>query len=101
MARLPNSSGGVTESSALREGVRVRSHILGNKPRISIAEIIGNSSPHALLGQLRARNPVHSRDALAYTDRCLFGARERKDKIVGTIAEPRKGILLQALLRTL
>jgi hypothetical protein len=33
---------------------------------------------------------VHLRDALVYTDRCLFGARERKDKIVGTIAEPPK-----------
>jgi hypothetical protein len=40
------------------------------------------------------------RDTLVYTDRCLFGARKRKDKIVGTIAEPRKGILLRTLLRT-
>jgi hypothetical protein len=79
----------------------VRPDILGNKPRISLAEFIGNSSPHVLLEQLRARKPVHLRDALAYTDRCLFGARERKDKIVGTIAEPRKGTLLLPILRTL
>jgi hypothetical protein len=39
--------------------------------------------------------------ALVYTDRCLFGARERKEKIVGTIAEPRKGTLLREILRTL
>jgi hypothetical protein len=30
----------------------------------------------------------------------LFRARERKVKIVGTIAEPRKGTLWRAILRT-
>jgi hypothetical protein len=36
-----------------------------------------------------SQQTVHLRDALVYTDRCFSGARERKDNLVGTIAEPR------------
>jgi hypothetical protein len=36
-----------------------------------------------------------------YTDRHLLGARERKNEIVGTIAEPRKGSRWRAILRNL
>src|SRR5215211_5746653 len=35
-----------------------------------------------------------------YTGRHLFRARERRDEIVGTIAEPRKGALWLPILRT-
>jgi hypothetical protein len=40
------------------------------------------------------------RDALVYKGTGLFRARERKDNIVGTIAEPRKGAVWMAILRT-
>jgi hypothetical protein len=40
------------------------------------------------------------RDALVYKGTGLFRARERKDNIVGTIAEPRKGAVWRAILRT-
>src|SRR5215210_6044266 len=43
---------------------------------------------------------AHLRNALVYTGRHLFRARERKDNIVGTIAEPRKGAVWRAILRT-
>jgi hypothetical protein len=47
-------------------------------------------SPRAAESQER----VHLRDVLVYTGGGTFsGARERKDEIVGTIAEPRKGPL--------
>jgi hypothetical protein len=39
-------------------------------------------------------------DALVYKGTGLFRARERKDNIVGTIAEPRKGAVWRAILRT-
>src|SRR5919112_102819 len=39
------------------------------------------------------------RDALVYTGTHLFRARERKDEIVGTIAEPRKDVLWRVVLR--
>jgi hypothetical protein len=40
------------------------------------------------------------RDALVYKGNEHFRARERKDNIVGTIAEPRKGAVWRAILRT-
>jgi hypothetical protein len=40
------------------------------------------------------------RDALVYKGTGLFRARERKDNIVGTIAEPRKGAVWLPILRT-
>jgi hypothetical protein len=43
---------------------------------------------------------IHLRDALVYTGTHLFRARERKDEIVGTIAEPRKDALWRMILRT-
>jgi hypothetical protein len=38
-------------------------------------------------------------DALVYKGTGIFRARERKDNIVGTIAEPRKGAVWMAILR--
>jgi hypothetical protein len=60
-------------------------------------EFIAAWSPSAVESQ----QTVHFRDALVYTDGCFSGARERKDNLVGTIAEPRKGALWRAILRRL
>jgi hypothetical protein len=49
-------------------------------------EFIAACSPRAAESQ----QTVHLRDAFVYTDRCFSGARERKDNLVGTIAEPPK-----------
>src|ERR687898_1425431 len=48
-----------------------------------------------------SQQTVHLRAALVYTERCFLGARERKDNLVGTIAEPRKDALWLLNLRTL
>src|SRR5918994_43082 len=48
-----------------------------------------------------SQQTVHLRAALVYTDRCFSGARERKDNLVGKIAEPRKDALWLLNLRTL
>jgi len=46
--------------------------------------------------------PVNKAASLSvYTGRHLLGARERKNEIVGTIAEPRKRPLWLPILRTL
>jgi hypothetical protein len=58
---------------------------------------IAACSPRAAESQ----KTVHLRDAFVYTGEALFGARERKDEIVGTIAEPRKGALWRLNLRGL
>jgi hypothetical protein len=51
--------------------------------------------------QLVATKIIHLGDVLGAYDCYRVRARERKDKIVGTIAEPRKGTLWLPILRTL
>src|SRR5215203_313222 len=61
-------------------------------------------SEYGCLGVRTRRNvskAVHSSNDHVSTGRHLLGARERKNKIVGTIAEPPKGALWPSILRTL
>jgi hypothetical protein len=53
------------------------------------------------LSQLVATKIIRLGDVLGTYGCYLVRARERKDKIVGTIAEPRKGTLWLVILRTL
>src|SRR5215216_343255 len=60
-------------------------------------------SPESASVSARGRTcqECHSRNTHVCSGRQLFRARERKNKIVGTIAEPRKAAVWPSILRTL
>src|SRR5215212_1237062 len=61
-------------------------------------------SEYSCLGvrtQRKVSKTIHSSDDHVCSGRQLFRARERKNKIVGTIAEPRKAAVWPSILRTL
>jgi hypothetical protein len=73
-------------------------------PRIYIPRTPVNKPVHtfgAHSSQLVATKSIRLGDALGAYGCYLFRARERKDKIVGTIAEPCQGALWLPILRTL
>jgi hypothetical protein len=68
-------------------------------PRTSVNKSVHTFAIHS--SQLVATKIIHLGDALAAYGCYFFRARERKYKIVGTIAEPRKGKLWLPILRAL
>src|SRR5215203_5144083 len=55
---------------------------------VSLGTRVNKAASVLALGAM-CQKKAHLRNALVYTDRRMFGARERKYEIVGTIAEPR------------
>jgi hypothetical protein len=68
-------------------------------PCTSVNKSVHTFATHS--SQLVATKIIHLGDALAAYGCYFFRARERKDKIVGTIAEPRKGTVWLTILKIL